>query len=131
ETRAIAEDIRKQIGIGGFMTLGASALRHGLVAATQEATPLPSLIFNARILPFTKAGQRSDNARIMSVVVSLNGADYYDVKVTYNQRGDRYGTKPRVVHFETTDVDAFTIGRLMVALDFDGDTATNPSYFTA
>lgn len=131
ETRTIADEIRSQIGVGGLMTLGASALRHGLVAATPEATPRPSLVFNARILPFTKTGQRSGNARTMQVVVSLNGADYYDVKVTYNQRGDRYGIKPPVVHFEASDVDAFTIGRLMVALDYDGDTATNPRYFTA
>lgn len=128
ETRAIANEIRNQIGAGGFMTLGASNLRHGEVEVISGDPALPSLIFQARILPFTATGARSTSPRTMQVAVGLNAADYYDVAVTYKQRGDRYGVKPPVVHFTARDVDAFSIGRLMVALDWDGDTAANPAY---
>ena len=128
ETAATAHTIRQQIGLGALMSLGARDFRHGNVAAIRGAKPLPSLIFNATILPMTKNGKRSTAPRAMQVIVSHNPADYYDIRVTYNQRGDKYGCEPAVVHYEADDVDAFTLPRVLLALDYDGDTILNPGY---
>lgn len=125
-TRETARIIRDQIGGGSLMSLGAHDFRAGDVAVIPEAPALPSLIFNARILPFNSKGERTYSPRIMQVVVSLNANDYYDIHVSYNKRGDRYGTKPPVVHFEADDVDAESLSRVMLALDYDGETALNP-----
>lgn len=125
-TRTIGNTIRQQIEGGVLMALGGHDFRYGRVCAFREAPALPSLIFNARILPMTKAGKRSTAPRTMQVVVSLNGADLYDVRVTYHQRGDRYGAKPSVVHYEADDVYAEDLSRLLLSLDYDGDTVTNP-----
>lgn len=128
-SREIASTIRQQITGGVLMSLGARDFRHGNISGTKDATPLPSLIFNATILPMTKAGKRGTAARTMQVTVSLNALDYYDIRVTYNQRGDKYGLKDPVVHYEATDIDVSTLAPLMLSLDYDGDTVTNPRYF--
>lgn len=128
DTAEIASIIRQQITGGVLMSLGARDFRHGNIAPIKGAETLPSLIFNATILPMTKAGKRGTAPRTMQVTVSLNGNDYYDVRVTYNQRGDKYGLKAPIVHYEADDVDVSTLARLMLALDYDGDTVTNPRY---
>jgi len=122
---AVAATIRQQIGFGILASLGARDFRHGNICATREATPLPSMLFNATILPMTKAG-RGTAARTMSVTISLNLHDYYDITVSHHQRGDRYGHLPSVIHFAATDVDADTLPRLMLALDYDGREVLNP-----
>lgn len=128
EAREVAAIIRRQISGGVLMSLGARDFRHGNVAAVRGADPLPSLIFNATILPFTASGARGSAGRTMNVVVSLNARDLYDVLVTYNRRGDRYGTQGPVVHFEADDVDAESLTRVMLALDYDGPETLNPRY---
>lgn len=125
-TARVGQTVLDQIGIGVLMSLGASAIRHGNVAMVPGATPLPSLIFNARILPFTKGGKRGSAPRSMLVVVGLNERDLYDVLVTYKQHGDRYGMKPPVVHFEADDVFCDDLAALLLALDYDGITVLNP-----
>lgn len=125
-TRETANIIRQQIETGVLMSLGARGFRHGNVAAVPGATPLPSLVFTATILPMTKNGTRGTAARTMTVTISHNAADYYDVHVTYPQRGDRYGIKPPTVHFEAEDVDASNLSRLLLALDYNGNTVLNP-----
>lgn len=131
DTAAIAHTFQRQITNGVLMSLGAHNFVHGNITATEDSTPLPSLAFNARILPMTKSGARGSAPRTMRVVVSLNGADLYDVHVSYRQRGDRYGLKPRVVHHEATDVYADELPRLLLALDYDGATVLNPRHYAA
>lgn len=123
----VAGIIQQQIGTGVFMRLGAHKLGHCMWAMAPETPPLPSLAFKARILPFTQSGTRSSAPRTMRVIVSLNGADLYDVRVEYAARGDRYGLKPAVVHYECDDLPADCLPRVMLALDFDGDTTLNPA----
>lgn len=127
DIREIANTIRQQITGGVLMSLGARNFRAGTIA-NKDAVAQPGLIFDATILPMTKSGARGTAPRTMSVTVALNAADYYDIRVTYPQRGDKYGLKDPVVHYEASDVDAFTIQRLMLSLDYDGDTVTNPRY---
>lgn len=124
--KEVAATIKAQITDGVLMSLGARDFKYGAVAATPEAEKLPSLIFDATILPMTKSGARGTAARTMRVVVSHNAMDYYDIRVTYNQRGDRHGFQPPVVHYEADDIDGETIQRLMLSLDYDGKTVTNP-----
>jgi len=124
--REIAATIVEQIGRGTLMSLGGHNLTHGMIATTADAPALPSLSFDARILPMTKGGHRGSTPRIMRVVVGLNGADYYDVHVSYPQRGDTFGQKPRTVHYEADDVDAGSLSRLLLALDYDGTAVLNP-----
>lgn len=126
--REVASTIRQQITGGVLMSLGARDFRHGAVAASKDSPALPSLIFNATILPMTKNGTRGTAPRTMQVIVSHNAMDYYDIRVTYPQRGDKYGLKDPVVHYEATDIDVSTLARLMLSLDYDGDTITNPRY---
>ena len=111
----VAATIRHQVGIGVLMSLGA----HDFLYAREGSG---ALIFKARILPFNKGGKRSERPRIMEVRVAVNSHDYYDISVGYLKGFDW------VTHYETTDVDAATIGRRMLALDYDGTTATNPRY---
>lgn len=127
-TREIASTIRQQITGGVLMSLGARDFRYGNIAPANGGEPLPSLIFNATIRPMTKSGKRGTTPRTMQVTVSLNFMDYYDVRVTYNQRGDKYGFQDPVVHFEAKDIDVSTLASLMLSLDYDGDTVTNPRY---
>lgn len=127
-SQEVAQVIHRQIGGGVLMSLGAHNLGHGNLAPVVGAFPQPGLVFNARILPFTKSGKRSGSARVMLVVVSLNAMDYYDVLVTYNAPGDRYGAQGPVVHYEAADVDFETLPRLLLALDYDGETVLNPRY---
>lgn len=121
----IASTIRQQITGGVLMSLGARDFRYG---AIPNAYGSPSLIFNATILPMTKNGKRGTAPRTMQVIVSLNAMDYYDIRVTYPQRGDKYGLKDPVVHYEAKDIDVSTLAPLMLSLDYDGDTVTNPRY---
>lgn len=119
----VASTIREQINTGSLMALGAHELRPLDFIADDASAPLPSLAFKARILPFTKSGHRSTAARVMQVVVSLNAADLYDVLVIYKGRDGQ-----KVVHYESSDVDAMKLSWLLLALDFDGDSVLNPRY---
>ena len=110
-----AQIIQQQIGVGSLMSLGA----HDLAAVTEKGQ-IHGFTFMARILPFTKAGKRSSAARNMRVMIMLNELDYYDVSVTYARKYEG------VTHYEGHNVGAEQISNLMLALDYDGDTALNP-----
>ncbi|AWY06704.1 hypothetical protein SEA_ZETA1847_70 [Microbacterium phage Zeta1847] len=110
-TATIAHTIREQITTGALMALGAREL-----IATESG-----LRFTASILPFTKSGARGTRARAMRVEVTLNGLDYYDVVVSY--AGRDYST---VEHYAGDNIDAFSLARILLALDYDGPTALNP-----
>lgn len=117
-TVTVSDIIRRQIGQGVLMSLGARAF------VAYEA----GLAFDATILPMTKSGKRATAARTMRVYVKLNAADYYDISVTYPRRGDRYGIHAPEVHYEAADVDALQLSGLLLALDYDGETVLNPRY---
>ena len=85
---------------------------------------LPSLIFQARILPFKKNGERAEAPRVMYVVVSLTPNDTYEITVSYYASH----SEPRADHFHATDVYAEDLSRTLLALDYDGDTVLNPRY---
>lgn len=114
-----AQTIRSQIQVPIFWALGVEA--HSIMY-TKEG----GLTFLARILPFTKAGDRSTRPAKMRVTITHNAADLYDIEVTYDRpRGDLE------THAKTTDVDASTLNNALLALDYDGDTPFNPRYYTA
>lgn len=113
KSREIATIIKRQIGVGSLMALGASEFY-----ATDGG-----LRFTARILPFNKDGKRSGRAAKMFVTVKLNYADLYDVKVEHLKGFDV------VEHFSTEDVDAFSLPALMLALDWNGEIPANPRYW--
>lgn len=114
--QTVAQIITKQIGQGVLMSLGARNLRY-----SDDA-----LIFDASILPITKTGKRGTTARTMRVVVSLNQMDTYDILVSYPQRGDRYGLKPAVIHYDGRNIYADQLASLMLALDYNGRDILNP-----
>lgn len=124
--REIANTIRKQITPGVLMSLGAHDIGSAHMAHQQGGPMLPSLVFKALILPFNKNGERSERARKMYVIVSLTPADTYEITVTYNGNAQGPG---RTDHYHATDVYAEDLSRVMLSLDYDGDTVTNPRYF--
>ena len=113
----VAKTIHSQIERGVLMSLGAHNFRFGE----------DNLVFDARILPFTKEGKRAGQPRIMAVQVKLNGLDYYDIAVKYYSR-PRKGVGELVTHYETTNVDVSQLSRLLLALDYDGAAVLNPRY---
>lgn len=117
---AVATEIRRQIGPGALMSLGAHKLGYVNASVCQRTGIRGGLVFMARIMPITKAGARSSAVRNMRVIVELTGADLYRVTVEYQHRGDT------LVHFARDGVYCDEIGRLMLALDWDGDEVLNP-----
>ena len=117
----VGTTIHRQINFGVMMALGAHDLRS--LSATKDH--LGGLAFKARILPFTKSGHRGTAARVMDVTITLNGMDYYDIRVTYAPVGHRFD---RVEHANIKDVDVFALNHVLLALDYDGDTILNPRY---
>lgn len=127
-SNTVAGIIKGQIETGVFMSLGASdfyALPN-MAGSDIEGRNYNrgGLRFTARILPFTKAGKRSTKPRAMFVWVVLNGSDLYDVTVKYfdKSRGD-------VEFFTAGNVYADQINRVLLSLDYDGQTVTNPRYW--
>ena len=112
---SVSNIIIQQIGNGVLMSLGA----HKLGSLLNDGT-IEGLTFKARILPFNKSGARAVQPRIMQVMVTLNGLDYYDIRVIY-ARGQEI-----VTHYEAANIDAERLPRIMLALDFDGESALNP-----
>ena len=96
----VADTIIRQIGQGVLMSLGA----HGLANVLNDGE-IEGLTFNARIL---------------QVVITHNALDYYDARVIYASGQEI------VTHYETANIDAERLPRIMLALDFDGETALNP-----
>ena len=102
----IPDTIRRQIGAGVLMSLGASDMM-----ADREHVKAPlydTLTFRARIL------DEKHRKRVMRVRVVLDPSDTYSIKVTY--------PKPRypmvdVVHFEMDDVYCDQLARVLLSLD--------------
>lgn len=99
-----------------------AALGYSNPAQCHRAGREEGLTFKARVLPFTKTGKRGTGARVMRVSIYLNGLDYYDVEVGW-LRGTEW-----VTHYSGTNVDAFSLNRVLLSLDYDGPTVRNPRY---
>lgn len=118
ETQSVAATIRSQIEAGVLMSLGFSDPAHGTIEG------MPAFIFHARILPFTKSGDRSTRPAVMTVAIGLDyGSDSYTVIVTRTARGEV------VEHARVSGVYADQLSPLLLGLDFDGDTVFNPRYW--
>ena len=98
-----------------LMTLGA----HNFRAPTHDCGR-GGAIFDARILPFTDSGERSTRARTMTVTIIVNAVDLLDVEVAH---GD-------TIHYSAQDIFIGDLTNLLVALDWDGPTPTNPGYWS-
>lgn len=108
----VASIINSQIQRGVLMSLGAS----GLIATIFEG--MSALMFDARILPFNKNGERAARPAKMKVFVALGGDDTYTV-VAVNKGVD---------HARKTTVYADDLNAVLLALDFDGAEPFNPRY---
>lgn len=113
--RSAAETFRQGATMGVLMSLGASDLR--TVPGTHE---LGGLLFIARILPLT-GNRRGQAARRMAVMVSVAPGDLIDIDVRH-LTGQEHAT--------VRDVYLDQLQRALLALDYDGPDAFNPSYWT-
>lgn len=102
----IPDIIRQQIGVGVFMSLGASDLTAERVHEWTEG--YDTLAFNARIL------DKSHRKRVMQVKVTLDPSDTYSIKVTHPKRGSKFETE---VHYEADDVYNDQLATILLALD--------------
>ncbi|WP_190265264.1 MULTISPECIES: hypothetical protein [Glutamicibacter] len=114
--RAAAEQFRQAIGPYVFMSLGASQL-----AAVPGRYDRGGLLFTARILPFTRTGDRYAAARNMAVLVSTSPLDEIEIEVREYARG--------VQHAKIEGVYIDQLSRAVLALDYDGTEALNPRYW--
>ena len=110
----VADISRQWIGANILMSLGA----HELGALTKQGRTI-GLTFKARILPFAKSGKRSPRPRIMRVMIELNELDYYDIHVIYAARTEI------TTHYETQNIDAQQLPKILFALDYDGSEVLN------
>ena len=117
EVANVATTIHQQINIRTLMSLGATELHPTL---EQSKTYRPGLAFTARILPFTRDGERGTRPRRMKVSITLDPSDTYTVAVTWTHGGKHH------THFLRSGVYADQLDTLLLALDYDGDTAVNP-----
>jgi len=116
----VAKTILSQIHLGAKMRLG---FHEPMLASRVDAWGVKEcgVTFKVKVLPFTKAGARSHSPRIMRMFIYLNGMDYYDITLGY-QNKDGW-----VEHFSATNVDCFQLTPLLLALDYDGQDALNPA----
>ena len=114
--QAAAEQFRQAISVGVFMSLGASEL-----AAVPGRYDRGGLLFTARILPFTKTGERFENARRMAVLVSVSPLDEIEIEVREYARGTQHAKIERVY------IDQ--LSQALLALDYDGPEILNPRYW--
>ena len=111
----VAAEIKRQIGLGALMAVGAHQFRHTLMEGGS-----PALAFRARILPMRKDGTRASAPRIMHVLIWLTAADDYGIRVAYVNR------HRLVKHYEASGIYADRLERVILSLDWDGDEVRNP-----
>lgn len=118
--RDIATTITEQATTGALMTLGAYPLRPTNLYA--DDTRRGGAMWNVRIMPMKKNGDRSSTVRKMELTIELTYADTYTVTAKYYNRGKA------VIHFQRDNVYWDQLEKLLVALDWDGDEILNPRY---
>jgi hypothetical protein len=102
----IPDTIRKQIGVGVLMSLGASDL-----VADREHVKAPlydTLTFRARIL------DKNHRKRVMRVRVVLDPSDTYSITVTYPKAGNPLET---ITHYEVDDIYNDQLAEILLRLD--------------
>ncbi|QUY63938.1 hypothetical protein [Gulosibacter molinativorax] len=114
--QATAEQFRQAIGPGVLMSLGATRL-----TAVPGRFDRGGLMFTARILPFTRTGDRYAAARNMAVLISTTPLDEIDVEVREYARG--------IEHAKIEGVYIDQLARAVLALDYDGPEPLNPRYW--
>lgn len=111
----VANIIKQQIPMGVLWSLGADPKMFHTVIEGR-----PGLLLQARILPFNADGRRSVRPVKMSVAVLLEPSDTYQIIAYYNRGG-------KVVdHARTSGVYADNLQHALLALDYDGETPSNP-----
>lgn len=108
ESQYVADTIRRQITPMVLMSLGA----HRLGSYTHE-NGTHALVFLARVLPFKKDGDRAAAPRNMRVMITLNVADLYDIRVEYQRQGKT------VTHYRAGSVYADQLAGDMLRIDTD------------
>ena len=96
-----------------------------MALGAHEFTALPEggLSFQALILPFKGNGERSTRAAKHLVVIRLTPEDLYSVRVL------RLRGRQATTHFTASEVYCDGLPKLLLSLDWDGPTATNPRYW--
>ncbi|MBO0596959.1 hypothetical protein I2485_07025 [Nesterenkonia sp. E16_7] len=110
EAQYVAATIRSQVTPLVLMSLGA----HRLGSYTHE-NGTHALVFLACVLPFKKNGDRSGAARNMRVMITLNVADTYDIRVEYQRQGKT------ITHYSANSVYADSLAGMMLRIDSDWD----------
>lgn len=110
EAQYVADTIGSQVTPMVLMSLGA----HKLGTYTQE-NGTHALVFLARVLPFKKNGERSEAPRNMRVMITLNVADAYDIRVEYQRQGKT------ITHYSANSIYADQIAGVMLRIDSDFD----------
>ena len=108
EAQYVAETIRRQITPGVLMSLGAH--KFGYYTHENESH---ALVFLARVLPFKKDGERAAAPRNMRVIVTLNVADLYDIRVEYQRQGKT------VTHYSANGIYCDQLAGVMLRIDSD------------
>lgn len=112
EAQYVATTIRRQATPLTLMSLGA----HKLGSYTHE-NGTHALVFLARVLPFKKNGERAETPRNMRVMVTLNVADLYDIRVEYQRRGET------ITHYQANSIYADSLAGVLLRIDSDFDLA--------
>lgn len=113
----VAATIKRQIDRNVLASLGA----HDFLSTCMDGGS-PALAFRARILRMKADGTRSTQVRNMHVLIWLTDRDDYGIRVSFIERFQL------VKHYEASGIYADRLSRLLLALDFDGDTVLNPRY---
>jgi len=116
--RQAAADFTAAAGIGVLASLGATDLR-----TVPGAHSIGGLAFTARILPFTKTGDRVERPARMGVLVSVTGLDEIDIQAR------RPGTDEDHARIEGIYIDQ--LAAALLALDYNGPEILNPRYWPA
>lgn len=116
--RQAANDFRTATGIGVLAFLGATNLLS--VPGEHE---LGGLAFIARILPFTKAGDRTERPVRMGVLISVTAVDEIDIRVRKYTNHDE--------HALIQGIYIDQLAAALLALDYNGPEILNPRYWPA
>jgi len=77
-----------------------------------------------KILPFLKSGRRGRAPRNVRMDITLNGLDYYDISIGYIEKNLTW-----TEHFSIENVGVESLNSLLLSIDWDGPTPTNPRYW--
>lgn len=114
--RQASADFTAAAGLGVLASLGATDL-----LTVPGEYGLGGLAFTARILPFTKTGDRAERPARMGVLISVTAVDEIDIRVRRNT------TQQEHAHIQGIYIDQ--LATALLALDYNGPTTLNPRYW--